>query len=47
MDGKRQTYQHALAWEPRGPGEAPARGDEGTEPPMASQRPKTRLSQNN
>src|ERR1700675_3192180 len=35
MDGKRQINQHELAWEPSDRGEAPARGDEGTEPCMA------------
>ena len=40
MSGTRQNIQHVLALEPKGRGEAPARGRQGTEPPVA--KPDTR-----
>jgi hypothetical protein len=45
MSGQRQKTQNSLALEPKGRGETPAGGYEGTEPPMAkptSESPLTR-----
>jgi hypothetical protein len=35
MSGTRQNIQYALALAPKGRGEAPVRGDQGIEPPVA------------
>src|SRR5712691_11656865 len=41
MSGKRQKLQYLLALEPKGRGEAPARGRQGTEPPVAKPIPES------
>ena len=47
MSGKRQNIQYALALVSEGRGEAPVRGLQGTEPPVAKPIPKARLAQDN
>ena len=41
MSGMRQKIQYSLALAPKGWGEAPARGHQGTEPPMAKSAPES------
>jgi RNA-directed DNA polymerase len=41
MSGQRQKIQYALALAPKGRGEAPARGYQGTEPPVAKSAPES------
>ena len=41
MSGKRQKNQHPLALEPRGPGETPVSGHQGTEPVVAKPAPQS------
>src|SRR5229473_6667552 len=41
MSGKRQKLQYFLALEPKGRGEAPVRGPQGTEPPVAKPIPES------
>ena len=41
MSGKRQKLQYFLALEPKGRGEAPARGRQGSEPPVAKPAPES------
>ena len=41
MSGKRQKIQYALALVPKGRGEAPVRGHQGTEPPVAKPAPES------
>ena len=41
MSGKRQKIQYSLALEPKGRGEAPVRGHQGTEPLVAKPAPES------
>jgi RNA-directed DNA polymerase len=41
MSGKRQKLQYLLVLEPKGRGEAPVRGRQGTEPPVAKTEPES------
>ena len=41
MSGTRQNIQYSLALVPEGRGEAPARGYQGTEPPVAKSAPQS------
>ena len=41
MSGKRQKLQYLLVLEPKGRGEAPVRGCQGTEPPLAKTEPES------
>ena len=47
MSGKRQKIQYSLALEPKGRGEAPVRGHQGTEPPVAKPAPESPAVRNN
>jgi hypothetical protein len=47
MSGMRQKIQYSLALIREGWGEAPDRGHQGTEPPVAKPHPNARPAQNN